>query len=122
MRPIDILVRFEWAATFVAAVFAYWWLGASWALFAVLILAPDLSMLGYLAGPRVGAVVYNAVHTLIGPLALLGAALLFPLSWAMPVAVIWLAHIAMDRTLGYGLKLSTGFADTHMGTIGRARA
>jgi len=122
VRPIDILVRFEWAATLVAAVFAYWWLGASWALFAVLILAPDLSMLGYLVGPRVGAVVYNAVHTLIGPLALLGAALLFPLSWAMPVAVIWLAHIAMDRTLGYGLKLSTGFADTHMGTIGRARA
>jgi len=121
MRATDILVRLEWAAVFLAAVVLYWWLGASWLLFAVLILAPDLSMVGYLAGPRVGAVAYNTFHALIGPLALAAAALLFPLPWAFAVATIWLAHIALDRTLGYGLKRVTGFTDTHMGQIGGAR-
>jgi len=121
MRPVDILVRLEWAAVFVAAIVLYWWLGAPWWLFALLILAPDLSMAGYLAGPRAGAAVYNVFHTLIGPLALAGAGLLFPLPWAFAVSTVWLAHIALDRMLGYGLKLATGFSDTHMGPIGAAR-
>ena len=121
MRPVDILVRLEWAAVFLAAVVLYWWLGASWWLFALLILAPDLSMAGYLAGPRAGAIVYNVFHALIGPLALAAAGLAFGLSWAFSVATIWLAHIALDRTLGYGLKLATAFTDTHMGPIGAAR-
>lgn len=122
MRPVDILVRLEWAAVFVAAVLLYWWLGAPWWLFALLILAPDLSMAGYLAGPRAGAVAYNAFHALLGPLALAAAGLVFPLSWAFAVATVWLAHIALDRALGYGLKRATGFSDTHMGTIGAARS
>lgn len=121
MRPVDILVRLEWAAAFLAAVFLYWWLGASWWLFAILILAPDLSMAGYLSGPRPGAFIYNTVHALIGPLALAGLGLAFGLAWALPVATIWFAHIALDRTLGYGLKLATAFSDTHMGTIGAVR-
>lgn len=121
MRPIDILVRLEWAAVFVAAIVLYWWLGAPWWLFALLILAPDLSMAGYLAGPRAGAAAYNVFHALIGPLALAGAGLLFPLPWAFAVSTVWLAHIALDRMLGYGLKLATGFSDTHMGPIGAAR-
>jgi len=120
VRPVDVLVRLEWASVLLAAVFFYWWLGGSWLLFALLIIAPDLSMAGYLAGPRVGAIAYNAVHTLIGPLALAGAGAGLALSWALPVATIWLAHIAMDRVLGYGLKHATGFSDTHMGQIGRA--
>lgn len=121
MRPVDILVRLEWAAVFLAAVVLYWWLGASWWLFALLILAPDLSMAGYIAGPRAGAIAYNVFHALIGPLALAAAGLAFGLAWAFSVATIWFAHIALDRTLGYGLKLATGFTDTHMGPIGAAR-
>lgn len=121
MRPVDILVRLEWAAVFLAAVFLYWWLGASWWLFALLILAPDLSMAGYLAGPRVGALLYNVFHALIGPLALAAIGLATGPPWAFAVATIWLAHIALDRMLGYGLKLATGFTDTHMGPIGAAR-
>lgn len=120
MRPVDTVVRIEWAAVAVAALFAYGWLGGSWWLFALLILAPDLSMLGYLAGPRIGALSYNALHFLAFPALLLaaGAWLASPLSEHL--AVIWLAHIAIDRALGYGLKLATGFQDTHMGRIGRA--
>jgi hypothetical protein len=93
--------------------------GVSWWLFALLILAPDLSMLGYLAGPRVGAVAYNALHILIAPLILGIAGVLLAAPITTAVALIWIAHIAIDRALGYGLKLPTGFRDTHLGRIGR---
>ncbi|TIU87052.1 MAG: DUF4260 family protein [Mesorhizobium sp.] len=121
-RPVDLIVRFEWVTVAVVAVICYALAHFSWWLFALLILAPDLSMLGYLAGPRLGAVTYNALHILIAPLVLLlaGALLSGPLTTA--VALIWIAHIAIDRALGYGLKLSTGFQDTHLGRIGRDRS
>jgi hypothetical protein len=120
MRPVDLIVRLEWAAVTVAAIVAYWLSGGSWLLFAVLILAPDLSMLGYLAGPRVGAYAYNAVHVLFWPVVLILLGLLMSERWVLlHVGLIWLAHIAIDRALGYGLKLPTGFQDTHLGRIGR---
>src|SRR5688572_30480900 len=102
MRPLDILVRLEWLAVLVAAIVFYAVLDASWLLFAVLILAPDLAMLFYLAGPRIGAISYNAVHALAGPAILFLVSLVWPVDWAAPVALIWLAHIAADRMLGYG--------------------
>lgn len=121
MRPVDLLVRLEWLAVFVAAIAFYAWLDASWWLFALLILAPDLSAAGYLAGPRVGAIAYNSVHTLVTPIILGALGLWLDSAWLLPVATIVLAHIAIDRALGYGLKLATGFQDTHMGRIGKAR-
>jgi hypothetical protein len=95
--------------------------GESWWLFAALFLAPDLSFLFYLAGPRVGAAAYNAAHLVAGPavLGLASLALGWPLGAAL--ALIWAAHIQFDRALGYGLKYSTSFGDTHLGRIGRAR-
>ncbi|RWB75571.1 DUF4260 domain-containing protein [Mesorhizobium sp.] len=119
MRPLDLTVRFEWVVAAVVAIIFYKMTAVSWWLFALLILAPDLSMLGYLAGPRVGADTYNALHILIAPLvlALAGVLLAGPITTA--VALIWIAHIAIDRALGYGLKLPTGFQDTHLGRIGR---
>lgn len=122
MKPVDLVVRLEWAAVLVACVVAYGWASASWWLFAALILAPDLSMLGYLAGPRAGAVAYNLVHALIGPIIAGAFAMLVPSpGWLLPVAIIWLAHIGLDRMLGYGLKYADGFQSTHMGRIGRGR-
>ncbi|TPI14973.1 DUF4260 family protein [Mesorhizobium sp. B4-1-3] len=119
MRPVDLVVRFEWVTIAALAIVCYAMAGFSWWLFVLLILAPDLSMLGYLAGPRVGAVTYNALHVLIAPLVLLlaGALLAGPVTTA--VALIWITHIAIDRALGYGLKLPTGFQDTHLGRISR---
>ena len=118
MSRLDILLRLEWLAVLLASLIAYGWFGFSWLLFVVLILAPDLSMLGYLAGPRIGAIAYNIVHTLIAPAILAFAAwwLASPLLTAL--ALILLAHIAADRLLGYGLKLPTGFKDTSLGRIG----
>jgi hypothetical protein len=76
-------------------------------------------MLGYLAGPRAGAAAYNAAHMTAGPLALGAAGLLANLPALAPLAAIWLAHIGLDRALGYGLKYAAGFRDTHLGRIGR---
>jgi len=121
MKPLDLTIRLEWAAMAVAAVVFYAWSGISWWLFAVLILAPDLSMLGYLGGPRIGAIAYNGLHILILPVVLLLVGYLSGHAAAIAVALIWIAHIAIDRALGYGLKLSTGFQDTHLGRIGRKR-
>ena len=120
-RTVDFLLRLEWAAVLAAAIAGYLFLDGSWQLFVLLILAPDLAMLGYLAGPAAGAIVYNAFHILVWPAILFLAGLYAGSAVAMQVAAIWTAHIAMDRVLGYGLKLPTGFTDTHLGRIGRGR-
>ncbi|RWM40055.1 DUF4260 domain-containing protein [Mesorhizobium sp.] len=121
MRSLDLTIRLEWVVAAVAAIVFYKMTGVSWWLLALLILAPDLSMLGYLAGPRVGAASYNALHILIAPLVLALAGVLFGAPITTAVALIWIAHIAIDRALGYGLKLPTGFQDTHLGRIGSDR-
>jgi hypothetical protein len=115
-----LLQRLEGLAALVLGVVAYAWLGQSWWVFALLFLAPDLAMLGYLRSPRLGALTYNLVHTYVAPaiLALAGLAL-GPLAFGL--AAIWAAHIGFDRLLGYGLKLETGFEQTHLGPIGKAR-
>ncbi len=108
------LLRLEGAAVLALAIALYWHAGGSWLLFALLLLAPDLSMLGYLVGPRLGAACYNLIHSYVLPL------LLFAYGWftdgspATWLALIWLAHIGMDRSIGYGLKYATAFKDTHL--------
>ncbi len=114
-----LLLRAEGLAIAAASIAAFRESGASWWLFAALILAPDLSMLGYLAGPRVGAAAYNAVHTYVGPVLLFGAAAALGAPTALAAALVWSAHIGVDRALGYGLKYADGFSATHLGRIGR---
>jgi hypothetical protein len=113
------MLRLEGAAALAGASLAYSAIDGRWGVFAALFLVPDLSMLGYLAGRRVGAACYNAAHSYLGPatLAALGAAM----SIHMPlfVACIWAAHVGFDRMLGYGLKYGTSFGDTHLGRRGR---
>ena len=101
----------------IGSILAYTGLGMGWIWFAVLFLAPDLGMVGYLAGPRPGALLYNAFHTYLLPAALIGAGWYLSTSVAVSVGLIWTAHIGMDRMLGYGLKRPTGFRDTHLGDM-----
>lgn len=115
-----LLLRLEGLAAFAAALAAYAHDSGAWTMFAVLLLAPDLAMLGYLAGPRIGAAAYNLAHLYIAPLALAAAGSAFGAPTAISLALIWIAHIGMDRALGYGLKYASGFSDTHLGRIGRA--
>lgn len=94
----------------------------SWWWFALLLLVPDLFMAGYLAGPRLGAAIYNLGHSLIGPAALLGWAWLGGSDLALALGSVWLAHVGMDRMFGYGLKFEDAFKHTHLGWIGRPAA
>jgi hypothetical protein len=113
------LQRLEGLALLVLAVVLFGWSDVSWWWFGILLLAPDLSMVGYLKDPRVGAAAYNVGHWLFWPVLLLA----FGIPGGRPVLIaaasIWLAHIGMDRALGYGLKLEEGFTHTHLGLIGR---
>lgn len=115
-----LLVRAEGAALLGVAALLYARTGESWWLFAVLFLAPDLSFLGYLGGPKAGAIVYNCAHTLIGPTMLGVVGLLLANTLLIALALIWAAHIGFDRMLGYGLKYAAGFGFTHLGRIGRS--
>jgi hypothetical protein len=112
-----ILLRLEGAALLVAAVLLYREHDASWLLFAVLLLAPDLSMLGYLAGTRIGAIVYNIAHTTVLPIALGVSGLLAGGDLAVAIALVWLAHIGLDRMIGYGLKYPDAFKATHLARV-----
>jgi hypothetical protein len=107
-----IILRIEGAALFLIAVVLF--------VFAALILAPDLSFLAYLAGPRFGAAFYNAFHTTTGPIVIALSDLMLGTTLGVPVALIWSAHIGADRMLGYGLKYERGFGFTHLGRIGAA--
>ena len=116
---VKMLLRCEGLALFLAACALYDIWGGPWWLFVVLFLAPDLSFLAYLVGAKFGAIVYNAVHTTIPPIALMGIGFALAMPLALSIATIWLAHIGLDRALGYGLKYDAGFGFTHLGRIGR---
>lgn len=118
---IHILLRLEGLAVATLAAVYYAHVGGSWWLFAALFLAPDLSMLGYLAGADFGARVYNAIHSYITPATLAVSALLLRSEALLPYALIWIAHIGVDRMMGYGLKYPTGFGWTHLGKLGKRR-
>jgi hypothetical protein len=115
-------VRGDAAAILVLTLWAVTGTHSSWIWFFALFLVPDLSMLGYVFGPRVGATTYNAGHLYAWPVGLLAAGLASHASLATTAALSWIAHIAFDNVVGYGLKLPTGFEHTMYGPIGRARA
>jgi hypothetical protein len=99
-----ILLRAEGASLLAISVLLYWIGGASWLLFALLFFLPDLSLVGYATGQRVGAATYDAFHAYPLPTILAAFGLLAGSTLAVAVALVWLAHIGMDRTLGLQLK------------------
>ena len=96
---------------FVQTGVSLWW--------AALWLAPDLAMAGYLVSPRVGAMAYNVAHSYLGPVVLGAIGLAMGETLTTALALLWANHIGVDRALGYGLKETTSFQDTHLGRIGR---
>jgi Domain of unknown function (DUF4260) len=115
------LQRLEGGVWLVLSLLIYWKLAGPWLSYILLILAPDLFMLGYVGGPRLGAAVYNLGHTWLLPGILAAVGIIGGTSFAVDVALIWFGHIGVDRMLGYGLKLPTSFQDAHLGRIGRNR-
>ena len=118
MRAVRPWLRAEGFAAFGIAIALYVAGGYGWLAFALLFFAPDLSFAGYLAGSHTGAVAYNLAHTYAVPAVLVAAGWGFGYPLFIPVALVWTAHIGFDRALGYGLKLPTGFKDTHLGRLG----
>jgi len=117
---VTLLLRIEGAAAFAGALALYAYAGFSWPIFALCFLAPDLAMLAYLAGPRIGAAGYNLVHTYTLAVALTLAGFFGGLPAATAGGLILIAHIGFDRALGFGLKYASGFGDTHLRRAGRA--
>ena len=115
-----LILRAEGLALLGVATGGFALTGVSWWIYAVLFLAPDLSVAAYGAGPRVGAMVYNGLHSSVLPALLAGVGAVSENMMVLGIAAVWAAHIGFDRMLGYGLKYGTGFHDTHLGRIGRA--
>jgi hypothetical protein len=109
-----LLLRIEGGAMLATTLVCYQETHSRWIVFAALLLVPDLSLAGYLGGVKIGATVYNLVHTLTGPLVLIGYSIFAMHFWLLPYGLIWTAHIGMDRMLGFGLKYPTRFNDTHL--------
>ena len=114
-------LRAEGVAAFAAGLAGFLFLGLPWWAFALLLIAPDVSMVGYLRGPRVGAILYNLAHDLATGVAVAGLGLAIGSVPLAAAGAILVAHSGMDRVAGYGLKYPDAFQHTHLGWIGRAR-
>ncbi|MGE7919117.1 DUF4260 domain-containing protein [Viridibacillus sp. NPDC093762] len=111
------LLHIEGLAVLVLTIYFYFHLQFSWIVFLVLLLAPDLSALGYLKNVKVGSILYNLFHTYTIPVVIMICGLLTNNSNIIMISLIWIAHIGMDRMLGYGLKYPTKFQDTHLNRV-----
>jgi len=116
---VRIMLRLEGLALFAGMTLLYAVWDGSWWVYVLLFFVPDLSFLAYLAGPRTGASVYNALHSYLAPMTLMTIGFAFASPLTLSIAMIWLAHIGFDRAFGYGLKYSAGFGFTHLGRIGK---
>jgi len=111
-------LRLEAAVLLVGALISYATTKQHWWLVPVVLLLPDVAMLGYVRDTRIGAIVYNVAHTTPVP------ALIIGLGWwqhrplVLGLGLVWLAHLALDRLMGYGLKYDDHFQHTHLGVLG----
>jgi hypothetical protein len=112
-----ILLHIEGLAVFVLSLYFYEYSQFSWLLFFVLLLAPDISMLGYVINNKIGARLYNFFHTYTIVIIVIFLGLLVENQTALAIGLIWSAHIGMDRMIGYGLKYPTEFKDNHLNRV-----
>lgn len=114
-----IFQRAEGLAILISSVYFYFkQKGSAW-MFILLLFLPDICMVGYVFGNKIGAIAYNIGHSLILPVIMLTLGIVWQNNLIVLLALVWLAHIGMDRALGYGLKTTKGFKHTHLGDIGK---
>ncbi|AOZ90779.1 DUF4260 domain-containing protein [Paenibacillus crassostreae] len=109
-----ILLHLEGLAVLLFSLYFYSYFQFSWVLFFVLLLAPDVSMMGYLINNKVGAILYNLIHTYTLAILVIICGLLLSSQLVLALGLILSSHIGMDRMVGYGLKYPTNFKDTHL--------
>lgn len=113
------VLKLEEATLFIFGIFLFNRLSYEWWWFLVLILAPDLSMIGYALGNKTGAFLYNLFHHKGIALLIYGLGCYFSIESIQLAGIILFSHSAMDRIFGYGLKYEKGFKYTHLGEIGK---
>ena len=111
---IKKVLHAEYGVAFILLLAIYVQLHFSLWLFFLLLLVPDITMLGYFIHSKAGAIIYNVGHSLILPIICCGLSISISNQILLMLALIWLAHIMMDRCLGYGLKYPHSFQETHM--------
>jgi uncharacterized protein DUF4260 len=119
VRAVDAILRAEAVAILGSGTAVWFSNGGPPLLLIPAWLLVDLSMIGYLGGPVLGSITYNAAHNLVLPLVLLAFGWWTGIGWPLLAGGVFLTHIGLDRALGYGLKLPSDFRDTHLGRIGR---
>jgi hypothetical protein len=117
---MKILLKLEELFLFGLALFLFSQLDYGWGTYALLFLAPDLSMIGYIANPRFGAWTYNMIHHKGLAVTLYVLGYVFSTAWLMFAGLILLGHSSLDRVFGYGLKHGDTFQNTHLGRVGRS--
>jgi hypothetical protein len=113
-------LRIEGAALVAGSLLAYSTTGQSWWLVPLTLLLPDLTMIGYLGSPRLGSRLYNVAHSTPLPAAIVAVGWWQDASLLVALGLVGLAHIGLDRLLGYGLKYGDHFRHTHLGRLGRS--
>jgi len=111
---IKFILQIENALILISSVYFYSYCQFEWTVFAILFLSPDIFMIGYLLDKTRGAHIYNIGHTYLLPVILLSCGLIAKQQMFSMLALIWIAHIAADRTLGFGLKYTSGFKDSDL--------
>lgn len=104
---------------FLVSAYALYLLKAEWWVYPLLLVGPDISMFGYMAGNRAGAAAYNVFHHKGIAIALMAIGYLLEDTGLQIAGLVLFGHASMDRVFGYGLKLNDGFKYTHLGMIGK---
>lgn len=113
------IIKLEEIAMLVGSILALIYFKVEWWYYLILFLGPDVSMIGYLAGNKVGAACYNTFHHKGIAVALFVAGFFYNRPLLLITGIILFGHSSMDRMLGYGLKYNEGFKFTHLGSIGK---
>lgn len=112
-----ILLHLEGLAVLLLCIYFYSYFQFSWILFFVLLLAPDIAMIGYFINSKIGAIIYNIIHTYSLSILVIICGLLLSSQVTLAIGLIISAHIGMDRMFGFGLKYPTNFKDTHLNRV-----
>ena len=113
------ILKLEEAAMLALCIFALSWIHVSWWVYLLILIAPDISFVGYAAGNIAGAFSYNLFHHKGVAIAVFITGFIFKNEWLQIIGIILFGHSSLDRMLGYGLKLKEGFKYTHLGMIGK---
>lgn len=121
-KHMTSLLKLEELGQFILSILLFNLLDYAWWVFPACILLPDLSMIGYLANPKIGAWVYNFFHHKLVAIIVISLGFWLDHSLLSLVGITLFGHLAMDRVYGYGLKYKEDFKSTHLGWIGTKKS